>query len=171
MNTSNKALKPAQRAVFAELPIRTGKPAGWLRQLLERQRDGLTGHLDEIGYPFDTAAWKSLRVSRTREPYERNAYWVDGMMRVAHLLDSKPLLAKVRAYPQEFVRSKDIPLADGIPSSEEHLSGRGDLRTHETRNAADYTWSCGYLLMATGDPVWADRIERATFRSGRGRSG
>lgn len=324
------------RAVFAELPLGSGRPAGWLLRLLRRQRDGLTGHLDEIGYPFDTDAWRSRRVSRWWEPYEQNAYWIDGMLRLGRLLGDRALTGKAkgfldaiiarqdadgylgpqflkRTYPQEFLRSDRFPLAayyfgfqrwplavlfrafmaeyqaggdrtiprallrhyrndpadysiarcvmhveimawlhavtgdrgmarmaervfrrkqrlegptgemslcrmlsdermtghgvtimeegklgailymltgrkrllraslntfeklerdhmlvDGIPSSEEGLRGKGYLRAHETCDCADYTWSCGYLLMATGDARWGDRIERAVFNAALG---
>ncbi len=128
-------MKPLPHATFSEVPLSAIKPSGWLRQLLELQGDGLTAHLDEIGYPFDTDAWTSRRVSRTWEPYEQNAYWIDGMLRLGHLLNSKSLIRKAkntldhvlenqdadgylgplflkRTYPQEIVRSKEIQHAE-----------------------------------------------------------
>jgi uncharacterized protein len=59
-------------------------------------------------------------------------------------------------------------LIDGIPSSTEDYRDTTSLDAHETCDISDHTWSWGYLLMATGDGVWGDRIERAVFNAGFG---
>ena len=59
-------------------------------------------------------------------------------------------------------------LIDGIPSTSEHYRGVTGIDQHETCDIADHTWSWGYMLMATGDAVWADRIERACFNAAPG---
>jgi hypothetical protein len=59
-------------------------------------------------------------------------------------------------------------LVDGIPSTAEHLGPTTPLDSHETCDISDYTWTWGYMLMSTGDAVWADRIERACFNAGMG---
>jgi len=59
-------------------------------------------------------------------------------------------------------------LIDGIPSTSEWFRTRTALDSHETCDISDHTWSWGYLMMATGDGVWGDRIERAAFNAGPG---
>ncbi|MBV9063544.1 MAG: glycoside hydrolase family 127 protein, partial [Alphaproteobacteria bacterium] len=59
-------------------------------------------------------------------------------------------------------------LIDGIPSTTEDYRSTGPLDGHETCDITDHTWSWGYLLMASGDGAWADRIERACFNAGLG---
>ena len=59
-------------------------------------------------------------------------------------------------------------LIDGIPSTSEWYRTRTSLDSHETCDVADHTWSWGYMLMATGNPIWADRIERACFNAAPG---
>jgi len=59
-------------------------------------------------------------------------------------------------------------LIDGIPSTSEWYSTVTSLDLHETCDIADHTWSWGYQLMATGDAVWGDRIERACFNAAPG---
>ena len=87
-------------ASFDEVPLSAIEPEGWLRRWLETQRDGLTGHLEAAGYPFNTPGWASPRVvTRGFEdwaPYEQNAYWVDGMIRCGRLLGDPFLIAKAR---------------------------------------------------------------------------
>ena len=59
-------------------------------------------------------------------------------------------------------------LIDGIPSTSEDYRETTSLDSHETCDISDHTWTWGYLLMATGDGVWGDRIERACFNAGLG---
>ncbi|MDE5903041.1 MAG: glycoside hydrolase family 127 protein, partial [Muribaculaceae bacterium] len=59
-------------------------------------------------------------------------------------------------------------LADGVNSSSEALAGQDPLASHETCDIADYTWSIGYMLLATGEAQWADRIEKAMFNAALG---
>ncbi|HUX43559.1 MAG TPA: beta-L-arabinofuranosidase domain-containing protein [Terracidiphilus sp.] len=59
-------------------------------------------------------------------------------------------------------------LIDGIPSTSEWFRTVTSLDSHETCDIADHTWSWGYMLLATGDAVWADRVERACFNAGPG---
>jgi hypothetical protein len=305
-----------------EIPISCIEPEGWLRRYLERQRDGLTGHMEAAGYPFDTDAWACPKVPmKTGEgwwPYEQTGYWIDGMVRCGHLLgdgflieraskqieyvlshadadgylgpkhvkkpehcnrwghavffralmahhsatgderipaalrkhylsgtsphsmsrevcnveailwaysrtgDGRLLDHAVRAHEGfdrassgsdmsvksllsdrvstehgvSFMEMSKIPaivymytgrkrlldatvngfrkldrdsmLVDGVPSSSEHLAGRTPLDCHETCDIADYTWSAGFLLMATGAGEWADRIERACLNAAPG---
>lgn len=56
-------------------------------------------------------------------------------------------------------------LADGIHSSSEKTCGNESWRTHESCDISDYTWSLGYLLEATGQAKYADKIERAIFNA------
>lgn len=59
-------------------------------------------------------------------------------------------------------------LIDGIPSTSEVYRTRTSLDSHETCDITDHTWSWGYMLMATGNGIWADRIERACLNAGFG---
>jgi hypothetical protein len=59
-------------------------------------------------------------------------------------------------------------LIDGIPSTSEFFQTVTSLDSHETCDIADHTWSWGYMLMATGNSIWADRIERACFNAAPG---
>lgn len=78
----------------------------------------------------------------------------------------KPYLdAAVNAFSK---LERDHMQPDGVPSSNEFLAGRDPIQSHETCDISDYTWSIGYLLMASGNAGWADRLERAVFNAGPG---
>ncbi|MCY2925184.1 MAG: glycoside hydrolase family 127 protein, partial [Planctomycetota bacterium] len=79
--------------------------------------------------------------------------------------DKKYLKASVNAVAK---MEKFAMLVDGVPSSSEKLRGKVPLDSHEACVISDFTWSCGYLLMATGEGHYGDLIERACFNAGPG---
>jgi len=308
---------------FRELPVNAIRPDGWLRTYLERQRHGLTGYLENAGYPFNRSYWGFDKIGKGKfwdawGPYEQTGYWIDGMTRCGHLLRDTFLLRKTkkiinavlsrpdsdgylgsqimkipknwnrwphavffravladysvtkdrrylnalarhylsgtsphwdgrevcnaeimfwlyektgnkqlldaaltaysefnRRFPKHDATVKNMlsgkkatehaitylemsklgaltylytgirrylkatvnafrkldrnhMLIDGIPSSTERLTGRDSLASHETCAIADFIWSAGYLLLATGSAEYADMIERAAFNGGPG---
>lgn len=82
-----------------------------------------------------------------------------------HSGEKKYLRAVKHAYEKV---QKDHMLVDGVHSASEHFDGRHALASHETCDIADFMWATGYLLMATGDAAYADRIERAAFNAAPG---
>lgn len=56
----------------------------------------------------------------------------------------------------------------GISSGEEGLSGKKSINTHEMCNVVDYMWTCSYMLKATKETQWADKIEKVLFNAGIG---
>lgn len=85
------ALKPLGATAFAPLPLGTIKPAGWLRDQLRIQADGLSGHLDEFWPDIKESAWFGGQA----EGWERVPYWLDGMVPLAYTLDDPTLKDKV----------------------------------------------------------------------------
>lgn len=76
------------------------KPNGWLKDTLLEAKKGMPGNLHNIGYPFDTKCWeyKSLTDGGWSKwwPYEQMAYWIDGIVRMAGLLDDEELYGIVK---------------------------------------------------------------------------
>lgn len=306
--------------VYYEGLLGSIEPAGWLREYLERQNSGLTGHPDALAYPYNTCLWAG-QIERNGSygqgwwRYEQTAYYTDGLLRLGYALGDSALVAKgetgvnytldhvtpegvlgvhdeymlsdaklsqwphavfFRAmqamyqatgderipaalekhylnFPVSIFRSRNavnvegilwtysltgnpallelaeavwkqgdlylnqerclsdekldqhgvtvcemmkIPvilyeytgkkeyldaalnadfklesvnlLPDGVPSSAEYLCGQDPTHSHETCDIADYSWTMGYYLLATGDPRWADRIEKAVLNAGTG---
>jgi len=56
-------------------------------------------------------------------------------------------------------------MADGGVVSSEHLDKPAFYAVHESCDISDWSWSLGYLFMATGDVPLADLIERTTFNA------
>lgn len=306
-------------SVFSEVPLSWVKPEGWLKTVLQLQKDGLTGHIEVAGFPFTVSPWQNILTEKDTDPvaanwwpYEQTGYWVDGALKCGYLLNDKELTDRARKniiyvldhpapngelgpqsiksrWPQavffralmaeysetknpEIIKamvkhylhnatnyskgrdvmnvenicwlylvtgddrilkraegayhdfcekdtstvsmksllSDDVPdihgvtfnetlklpvilyqatgnpeylraaqngfdkldkyhvMVDGMPTSSEKLYGSRSNYIHETCNVSDYSWSTGYMLMATGDTRWADRIEQVCFNAGMG---
>ena len=84
--------RPSARRRFEPLPLGSIKPAGWLKEQLRIQADGLSGHLDEFWPDIKDSAWFGGKA----EGWERVPYWLDGLVPLAYLLDDAALKAKVK---------------------------------------------------------------------------
>ncbi len=81
---------------FSELPVGSVQPRGWIQQWLERQAQGLTGHPEQMSYPYDTCMYAGLiPPPRIKDvwwkewwPYEQSAYFVDATTRLSWLIDA-----------------------------------------------------------------------------------
>lgn len=83
------------RPVYAELPLGSIKPQGWLKDELETMRDGTTGHLDEVyGKVKNDNGW----LGGKGDGWEETPYWLDGAVPLAYLLDDAALKTKVLRY-------------------------------------------------------------------------
>ncbi len=147
-------------ATFHELPLTAIRPEGWLRRALEMQRDGLTGHIEVAGYPYDTCGWAGAKVPpragggvETWWPYEQVAYWVDGALRCGYLLGDAGLIERAG-------RQVDYVLA--------HQGSDGYLGPkHLRRYGWQFRWSHNVFFrammarhQATGDPAIPEALRR-----------
>ncbi|MBQ4285631.1 MAG: glycoside hydrolase family 127 protein [Bacteroidales bacterium] len=84
------------------------------------------------------------------------------VMLYAHTGKKAYLDAALKAYS---TLEQQHMLPDGVNTSAERLFPNDINSSHETCDIADYTWTLGYFLEATGEGLWADRIERAVFNA------
>ena len=103
-------------AKLEEVPVSRLKVEGWMLEYLKLQKDGLTGHLEVAGYPFDRIGWdrSAVDTSDSGNPgwwvYEQTAYWLDGKERVGRLLSDKKLCGDVSKSIEYTISNRD---ADG----------------------------------------------------------
>jgi hypothetical protein len=79
---------------FAELPVGSVTPRGWVKDWLQQQADGLTGHPENMAYPYDTCMYAG-KIPPPPVPhgqnwwsYEQSGYFVDGAVRLNRLIDN-----------------------------------------------------------------------------------
>lgn len=112
--------KPQTYSKFYEGKIGDVVPKGWLAEILERQRDGLTGHPEAMAYPYNSCLWAGdlKRDGSTRGldwwRFEQTAYYLDGLARLGYVLDDEELL-KVWNENLEYVLAHPLPFKAGVP--------------------------------------------------------
>lgn len=99
---SNRA--PLTESRFIELPIGAVKAEGWLRQQLVLQKDGLTGHLDEL-YP-NVVGSRNAWLGGDGDAWERGPYWIDGLLPLAYLLNDQGLKDKAQVWVEAILGSQ-----------------------------------------------------------------
>lgn len=94
---------PLADDAYAELPLGAVKPRGWLLDQLQRQRDGMTGHLDSLYAPVvgDDNAW----IGGEGDTWERGPYWIDGLLPLAYILDDQELIRKSLRWTEAMLTS------------------------------------------------------------------
>ncbi len=78
---------------YTALPLGKIKPSGWLKKMLELQRDGLTGNLDSI-YQLVCGPDNGW-LGGIGDSWERGPYWIDGLTPLAYQLEDEELQAKL----------------------------------------------------------------------------
>ena len=86
---------PLTSSAFYSLSLGSIRPRGWLKDQLEIQASGLSGHLDET---WADVGQNSGWLGGTGESWERGPYFLDGLLPLAYLLDDPRLKAKAQPY-------------------------------------------------------------------------
>ena len=119
---------PLNGSSFTELPLGAIHPEGWLLDQLQRQADGLTGHLDEAYASVVGAdnAW----IGGNGDTWERGPYWIDGLLPLAYILGDQALIDKALVWVEAmlssqtadgyFGPSKDNPPKFGLQTDNSH---------------------------------------------------
>lgn len=93
---NRQPLAPSQ---FIGLPAGSIQPRGWLRVFLQRQREGLTGHLGEISewLQKEDNAWLS-KDGKGKYGWEELPYWLKGYIELAFIFEDPKMLAESQTW-------------------------------------------------------------------------
>lgn len=95
-------LKPSH---FLKLPVGSIQPEGWLRKYLELQRDGLTGHLNEISawLEKENNAWLT---NGGDHGWEEVPYWLKGYGNLAYILGDENMINETKTWIEAAINSQ-----------------------------------------------------------------
>lgn len=96
---------PLHKRAYAELPLGSIRAEGWLYEMLDRQRKGMTGRLDEL-YP-QVMGSRNGWLGGDGDVWERGPYWIDGLLPLAYILDDEALKKKVQPWIEWALASQD----------------------------------------------------------------
>jgi len=84
---------------FLKLPVTAIQPKGWLKEMLVRQKDGLTGHLGEISawLQKDNNAWLS-KDGAGGFGWEELPYWLKGYGNLAYILKDPAMIVETKVW-------------------------------------------------------------------------
>lgn len=121
--TGNKA--PLQPLAFIKLPVGSIRPEGWVKEYLNRQRDGLTGELIHISGWLDKKdnAWLS-RDGQGSHGWEEVPYWLKGYVSLAYTLNDPEMIDEAEIWLEAAL---DSQREDGYFGPWIEKNGRPDL--------------------------------------------
>ena len=95
---------PLQRKAYVELPLGSIHPKGWLLEMLQRQKNGATGKMDEL-YPA-VMGKRNGWLGGDGDQWERGPYWIDGLLPLAYILEDKKLINKTNEWIEWILNSQ-----------------------------------------------------------------
>jgi len=90
---------------FIKLPVGSVRPQGWLSEVLNRQKDGLNGHLSEISAWLDKKnnAWLG---TGNDYGWEEVPYWLKGYGDMAYILGDKKMIDEAKTWIEAVFESQ-----------------------------------------------------------------
>ena len=149
---------PLLQKPYMELPLGAIHAEGWMLDQLNRMKDGMTGHLDEIY--GKVMGPRNGWLGGDGDVWERGPYWIDGLLPLAYLLNDQTLIDKVKPWVEWTLASQK---PDGYFGPDTDRSYEPGLQRD---NARDW-WPKMVMLKvmrqyysATGDPRVIDFFTR-----------
>jgi len=99
--------QPLEPSRFIPLPMGSVQAKGWLLTSLERQREGLCGHLGEISawLQKEDNAWLS-KDGKGKYGWEEVPYWLKGYVQLAYLFNDPKMIAESRTWLEGALNSQ-----------------------------------------------------------------
>ena len=88
------------------LPPGSVRPQGWLLKQMEMQRDGLTGHAEELYEDIGKSDWITRGTRGGQFAWERGPYYAKGLLSLAFALDDAKLKARAKKWVDAYIASQ-----------------------------------------------------------------
>jgi len=97
---------PLKPQPYARLPMGSVRAKHWLKHQLELQRDGLTGHAEELYGDIGESDWISDGKRGGQHAWERGPYYAKGLIALAYVLDDPALKKKAQKWIDKVIDSQ-----------------------------------------------------------------
>jgi hypothetical protein len=89
---------PLKQNVYAQLPLGSIKAKGWLLKQLELQKEGFTGHAEELYPGKDDLGLDADWLGGSGKSWEKAPYYLKGLVALAYTLDNQELKNKAQKW-------------------------------------------------------------------------
>lgn len=123
--------EPLIPSPFMKLSIGSIKPLGWLRHMLELEKEGMTGRLKEISQwlNWEKSAWAS-KDGKGERGWEELPYWLKGYGDLGYVLGDSAIIAEARRWIEMTFASQTADGWFGPRALQTSLQGQPDLWPH-----------------------------------------
>ncbi len=163
---------PLLPSPLVKLPIGSIRPEGWLKTMLELEKEGMTGRLGEISPWLDTAnsAWASTEGKGARG-WEELPYWLRGFADLGYVLGDTVLQKQARFWIEAILRSQREDGWFGPRELLTSLNGKPDLWPNMLvlnilQSFYEYTRDPRVLPFMTRYCAWENRLPPESFGAG-----
>jgi hypothetical protein len=167
---SNRA--PLVQSPLIKLPIGSIRPLGWVKRMLEIEKEGMTGQLGEISPWLDTSksAWAD-REGKGARGWEELPYWLKGFGDLGYVLGDAGLQKEARFWIDAMLSSQREDGWFGPRELLTSLNGKPDLWPHMVmlnvlQSFYEYTHDPRVLPFMTRYFTWQNRLPATAFGEG-----
>ncbi|MGQ9591454.1 MAG: beta-L-arabinofuranosidase domain-containing protein [Planctomycetota bacterium] len=164
--------EPLLPSPLLKLPIGAVVPKGWLRHMLELERDGMVGRLGEISpwLRFETSAWASPE-GKGERGWEELPYWLKGFGDLGYVLGDERCIAEARKWIEAAMASRREDGYFGPRALETGLGGKPDLWPHMVmlnvlQSYYEFTGDRRAIEVMTAYLRWENRLPPSAFGEG-----
>ena len=101
---SNRA--PLQAQLYKRLPMGCVEAKSWLKRQLQLQKEGLTGHAEELYDDIGKSDWVTGAKRGGQFAWERGPYYAKGLVALAYVLDDQDLKNKTQKWIDKVIESQ-----------------------------------------------------------------
>jgi hypothetical protein len=122
---------PLEPSPFYKLPIGSITARGWLRHQLELERDGMTGHLEQISpwLDFAKSSWADPQ-GRGKYGWEELPYWLKGYGDLGYVLKDNGVISDAKKWVEAILATQREDGWFGPRELLTSLDGKPDLWPH-----------------------------------------
>ena len=171
-------IAPLQPSPLMRLPPGSIQPNGWLLTMLQTQRSGMNGRLEEISpwLKFDTSDWTSTNGMGSTQGWERVPYWLRGYIDLGYCLQDPNVISNATRWIQGVMTSRRPNGYFGPDSlysvtNDPSFNGAPDLwpampMLDALRSYYDYTGDTNAMSLMRNYCLWENSLPPSNFGAG-----